>query len=62
MIFLYCILSWHGLNGYKCSWILRDSSDVDFSWIREVFVGTVDGFSIKFEGHSLDMDLRGDCS
>ena len=62
MILLCCIWSWHGLIGYRCSWILRDGGDVDFSWIREVFVGTVDGFSRKFEGQSPDMDLRGDCS
>ena len=61
MILLCCIWSWHGLIGYKCSWILRDGGDVDFSWIREVFAGTVDGFSRKSEGHSPDMDLR-DCS
>ena len=48
--------------GYKCSWILRDNGDADFSWIKEVFVGIVDGFNRKSEGHSLDMDLRGDCS
>ena len=47
MIFLCCIWSWHGLIGYKCSWILRDGGDVDLSWIREVFVGTIDGFSRK---------------
>ena len=49
--------------GYRCSWILRDYGDVDFSWIKEtVFVGIVDGFSRKYEGQSSDMDLRGDCS
>ena len=48
--------------GYRCSWILRDNDDVDFSYIREAFVGTVDGFSRKFKGHSPDMDLRGDFS
>ena len=48
--------------GYRCSWILRDGGDTDFSWIREVFVGTVDGFSKKSEGQSPDIDLRGDCS
>ena len=42
-----------------CAWKLRDGGDVDFSWIREVFVGMVDSFSKKPEGHSLDMDLRG---
>ena len=62
MILIYCIWNWHGLIHYKCSWILRDSGDVDFSWIREVFIGIVDGFSKKMEGHSPDMDLRGDCS
>ena len=62
MILLCCIWSWHGLIGYRCSWILRDNGDVDFSWIREVFVGTVDGFSRKSEGQSPDMDLRGDFS
>ena len=62
MIFLCCIWIWHGLIGYRCSCILRDVGDVDFSWIREVFVEMVDGFSRKSEGQSPDMDLRGDCS
>ena len=48
--------------GYRCLWILRDDGDVVFSWIREVFVGMVDGFSRKSEGQSPDMDLREDCS
>ena len=48
--------------GYRCSWILRDGGDFDFSWIREVFFGMVDGFSRRSEGQSLDMDLREDCS
>ena len=48
--------------GYRCSWILRDSGDADFSWIREEFVGTVDGFSRKSEGQSPNIDLRGDFS
>ena len=45
--------------GYKCSWILRDGGDVDFSWIREVFVGTVDGFSKNYEvlGKGVDYDF-----
>ena len=30
--------------GYRFSWILRDGGDANFSWIREVFVGTIDGF------------------
>ena len=47
--------------GYRCSWILRDNGDADFSWIRDVFVGKIFGFNKKFEGHSLDMELRGDC-
>ena len=62
MIFLCCIGSWHGLIGYRCSWILKDGGDADFSWIREVFVGTVDGFSRKSKGQSPNMDLREDCS
>ena len=61
MILLCCIWSWHGLIGYRFSWILRDSGDVDFSWIRDVFFGTIVGFN-KSEGHSPDMDLRGDFS
>lgn len=48
--------------GYMCSWILRDGGDANFSWIREVFVGMVDGFSRKSKGRSPDMNLRGDCS
>ena len=48
--------------GYRCSWILRDGGDADFSWIREVFVGMVDGFIRKSERQSHNMDLRGDCS
>ena len=48
--------------GYRCSRILRDIGDADFSWIREEFVGTVDCFSRKSEGQSPDMDLTGDCS
>ena len=48
--------------GYRCSWILREGSDADFSWIREVFVGMVDGFCRKSKGQSPDMDLRRDCS
>ena len=35
---------------YRCSWILRDGGEVDFSWIREEFVGIVDGFSKKSGG------------
>ena len=62
MILLCYIWIWHGLIGYRFSWILRDDGDADFSWIREVFVGIVDGLSRKSEGQSLDMDLRGDCS
>ena len=31
----------------------------DFSWIREVFVGTIDGFNRKYKGHSPDMDVIG---
>ena len=62
MILLCYIWSWHGLIGYRFSWILRDGDDADFSWIREVFVGMVDGFNRKSGGHSPDMDLRGDCS
>ena len=62
MILLCCIWSWHGFNGYRCSWILRNGGNANFSWIREVFFGIVDGFSRKFEGYSLDMDLRGDFS
>ena len=42
--------------------MLRDGGDVDFSWIREEFVGTVYGFSRKSEGQSPNIDLRGDCS
>ena len=61
MILQCCIWSWHGLAGYRCSWILRDSGDADFSWIRDVFVGLVVGFTRKSEEHSPDMDLRGDC-
>ena len=45
-----------------CSWILRDDDDVDFSWIMEVFVGIIDGFTRKSEGYLSDMDLRGDFS
>ena len=45
--------------GYRCSWILRDGGDDNFSWIREVFIGIVDGFNRKSEGQSLDMDLKG---
>ena len=62
MIFLCCILIWHGLIGYRCSWILRDDGDADFSWIREVFISTIDGFRSKSKGYSLDMDLGGNCS
>ena len=62
MILLCCIWSWHGLIGYRCSWILRDGGDANFSWIRDVFVGIVDGCRRKFEGKTIDMDLRGDCS
>lgn len=62
MIFLCCILSWHGFIDYRFSQILRDGGYVDFSWIREVFFGIVDGFSRKSEGQSSDMGLRGDCS
>ena len=40
----------------------RDGGDVDFSWIRDVFVGIIDGFSRKSEAHSPDIDLRRDCS
>ena len=47
MILLRCIWSWHGLIGYMCSWILRDGDDAHFSWIRDVFVGMVDGFNRK---------------
>ena len=62
MILLCFIWSLHGLISYRYSWILKDNGDVDFSWIRDVFVGIVVAFSRKFEGHSPDMDLRGDCS
>ena len=48
--------------GYRCSWILRDGGDANFSSIREVFIGMVDGFSRNSEGQSHDMDLRGNCS
>ena len=48
--------------GYRCSWILRDSGDANFSWIIEEFFGIVDGFSKKSEGQSPDIELRGDCS
>ena len=48
--------------GYRYSWILRDSGDVDFFSIKRLFVGTVDGFSRKSEGQSPNIDLRGDCS
>ena len=48
--------------GYRCSWILRDGGDADFSCIREVIFGIVDGFNKKSEGQSPDMDLRRDCS
>ena len=48
--------------GYRCSWILRDGGDVDFSWIRDIFVGTVDGFNRKIAGYLANMYLRGDCS
>ena len=61
MILVSCVWSWHGLIGYRCSWILRDGGDVDFSWIREV-LGQLFGFSRKSEAQSPDMDLRGDCS
>ena len=44
---------------YRCSWILRDSGDVNFSWIRKVFFGTTDGFSRKSKVQSPDMELRG---
>ena len=49
----------HGFICYRFSWILRDGGDADFSWIRELFVGIVDGFRRKSEGQSPDMDLRG---
>ena len=62
MILLCFIWSWHGLIGYRFSWILRDSGDVDFFWIRDFFVEMDDSFSGKFEGHSPNMDLRGDFS
>ena len=55
MILLCYIWSWHGLIGYRTSWILRDSGDADFSWIREVFVGMVDGFSRNSDRQSPDM-------
>ena len=61
MILLCYIWSWHGLIGYRCSWILRDGGDANFSWIREVLVGIVDDFSRKSEGHSPNMDFGGDC-
>ena len=48
--------------GYRCSWILRDGGDADFSWIRDVFIWIVVGFNKKSEGNSYDMDLRGDSS
>jgi hypothetical protein len=47
MTFLSCIGSLHALISYRCSWILRDGGDPNFSWIREVFFGMVDGFSRK---------------
>ena len=50
MILLSCIWSWNGLMGYRCSWIPKDGGDVDFSWIRKVFVGIVDDFNRNFEG------------
>ena len=59
MILLCYIWSWHGLIGYRCSWILRDGGAANFSWIRKLFV---DGFSKKSEGMSPAIDLRGDCS
>ena len=62
MIFLCCIWSWHGLISYRCSWILRDGGDADFYWIRELFVGMVDGFSRNSKGRSPNMDFRGDFS
>ena len=48
--------------GYRCSWILRDGGDANFSWVREVFVEIVDGFKRKYEGYSPDIDLREYCS
>ena len=48
--------------GYRFSWILRDGVDADFSYIREVFFRTDDGFSRKSKGHSPKMELRGDFS
>ena len=30
----------------------------NFSWIQEVFVGRVDGFSRKSKGHSPNIDLE----
>ena len=48
--------------GYSDPWILRDGGDTDFSWIREVFVGTINGFNKKYKGQSPNMELRGDFS
>ena len=48
------------MASYRFSWILRDGGDVDFSWIRDVLVGTIVSFSRKSKEHSSDMDLRGD--
>ena len=42
--------------------VLQDGGDANFSCIREVFVGILDGFSRKSEGHSPNMDLRRDSS
>ena len=50
MILLCFFWILHGLIGYRSSWILRDGGDANFSWIREVFVGTVDGFCRKSKG------------
>ena len=59
MILLCYIWIWHGLIGYRCSWILRDSDDADFSWIIEVYLGMVVVSVGESEGHSPNMDLRG---
>lgn len=57
---LHLELAW--IDWYRFSWILRDCGDADFSWIRELFVGIIDGFSRKTEGNSPNTDLRGDYS
>lgn len=53
---------WHGLIGYKFSWIHRDLGDVGILFWLDIGVETIGCISKKFEEHSPGMDLRGECS